>query len=700
LAKSKCRKPTSPRNQTNTEQRMKRSFEQLRAKLQAGDAGPSPFTGAAAAAGSARVPARSITLPATNKIDHAYPTITGFVVNAKPNNKVAGLMSIEMLAMDAYTPDSASNGLDLVFDLPSGKFTPATIKCTTDDPKFKLAAKPHRMADKFVLFPLTGLISFDVKTKGQGQLPGSDLTVADLPPGKEIEVMRFYYEMRMNADGSSVTFCNADTISYLRPGPFVSKAHEFIVDKAFSCPGLHREVVMNVARFTAEYQQEALFQFMKKDAEVLKEKVEGLRVALSDCRVGQGMSLETDAISETTAKSMKDVVELCDATGKFDSVGEMPPNAQCDIIDLVARLAEVNLSRFRKAPFLQSAIDPGSKKLLDSDKTGVGPRMFDFCCSIAEGDKSADKFGFFTESLFSSTKTAETKSIGAFEIDVKAVAMSIKNPVDGQWTHLVPQLKSGESVCVAQILISAGKNAAPNMQIFDYARLPLITNAVLPCSAIMATTPALALRATKCTDVQPLISGSFESGFYPWDNIYDFTSGITHAGVMVSGAFLKEHLCDDSEDFFVHTDPATLFAYSQNTANGGPAEPAKVRIEANGRVCLNSFPDTRISKFTSTKSLPTNAGGINFYAIFPEAAQCIIDNQGVNTDAKKGDAALKKVLDAQNDVASWRTSKLAIYAIAHEKEGSETTEAVAAETEKKQKVAVEDGNDSDDFHLG
>lgn len=654
---------------------MKRSFDALRTKLQSADAAPSPFAGAATETGTARVPVRQNTLPTSNKIDHAFPTVTGFVIAAKPHPKVPGLMCIEMVTSNVTSPEAASNDVNLVFKLPSGTFTPATMKCVTDDPKLKLATKPHCMPDKFVLLPLTGIVSFTVSTKGQGTL-GGDLTVADLPTGREIEAMRFSYELKKGNDGSYIVFCNADAISFLRPAPFVTEAQQFIVDKAFNCPDVHREVVMNVARATGEFQQEALFQFLKQDAAALATQLLKLRDGLSSVRVGQGLSLERCALSSEMVESINAVVELCDATTKLETPDDMPVNTQCDIVDLVARAASVDISRQRIAPFMQSAVDPLTKKLLNCDSTGVGPKCFEFCDARNENLAWTKEFNFFSEALIKSTKTTEDKSIGAFEVDVKAMALCMKNPATDKWVDLVPQLNSGESLCVAQILLSAGKVVAPSMQIYDYARLPSLTNTILPYSAVMATTSALGLRATKCTDVQPLISGDF-GGVYPYDNLFSYVSGIVNTGVLVSVPFLKANFCDDAEDFLVGSPPA-LYAYSQKSDGGTPSEPTKPRFDATGYANMTAFPETRVAKYASAtmKGLPKNAGGVNFYAIYPGVADDVAKTPEINTDAAKGDVTLKKVMDAQGNLDAWR-AKMTIYAVTFEKEAS-ATKAVAA----------------------
>ena len=669
---------------------MKRSFDALRAKLQSADAVPSPFAGTAVLGGAARVPARQQTLPASNKIDHAFPTVTGFVVAAKLHPKAQGLMCIEMVTTNVTSPEAASSDVNLVFKLPSGTFTPATMKVQTDDAKLKMVAKPHCMPSKFVLLPLTGVVSFTVTTKGQGTL-GGDLTVADLPVGREIEAMRFSYDLKRGADGSPTIYCNADTISFLRSAPFVTEAQQFIVDKAFSCPDVHREVVMNVARATGEFHQEPLFEFLKQDAAALKGQIEKLKDGLSGVRVGQGMALECDALSSDAIESMDSVIKLCTTTMHLGSTDELPPNAQCDIIDLVARNAAVDISRQRIAPFLQSAIDPHTKKLLNCDNTGVGPKCFEFCDARNENAEWTKDFNFFSEALVKSTKSSDDKSIGAFEVDIKAVAICMKNPVTDKWVDIVPQLSSGESLCLAQVLLSAQKAVAPSMQMYDYARLPSLTNTLLPYSAILATTAALGLRATKCTDVQPLISGDF-GGVYPYENLISYISGIVNTGVLVSVPFLKANFCDDQDDFIVGP-TTTLYAYSAKGEGGTPSEPSKPRFDATGYANMTAFPETRLAKYSSgTKGMPKNSGGTNFYAIYSGVADDVANTPEINTDAAKGDAALKKIMDAQGNLDAWR-AKMTIYAVAFSKEGSETTEAATASSAAKPTVA--DGNTSD-----
>ena len=666
---------------------MKRSFANLADKLKTADASASPFGGAATEAGSARVPARVSHLPASDKIDHAFPTVTGTVIAAKNHPRVPGLMCIEMLATSAAAPESAAAGVNLVFDLPSGTFTPATTKVTTIDPKLKLTPKPHRLADKFALLPLTGVLSFTVTTKGQGSM-GGDLSVADLPIGREIEAMRFSYEMKLGENGEYNVFAGADTISFTRNPPFITEAQQAVVDKAFNSPAVHREVVLNVARAAGEHQIEPLFEFMKLDAAAVKTKIEQLKGALAGNRVGAGLSLECAAISADTEASMDSVVEVCEATSKLEDPSAMPANAVCDVIDLVARSSKVDISRCRIAPFLQSAVDPHTKKLLGCDLNGVGPKTFEFADARNEKLAWTKDFNFFSEALFRSTKTATDKSVGSFEADVQAIAICVKNPTTGEWTDLVPQLDSGASMCLAQALFSAKVFVAPRMQIFDYKRLPVLTNAILPYSAMLVVLPQLPTRINKCTDVQPLIAGDF-GGVYPHDNVVDFGSGIVSCGVKVSAAFIGSNFCDESGDFFVVSVP-DLYAYSSKVDAGVPAEPTKTRFEVEGRACLNAFAETRVSKFTSTKILPTGAGGVDFYALYPGVASDVANDQTINSDTAAGDAALKAVMEKEKDIAEWQTGKLAIYAVAVAKEGSEKTETPAA---KKQKV--EDTVDSD-----
>lgn len=630
---------------------MKRSFANLIAKKESGggDGGTNVFNiSVASSAGEARVPAKNISLPATDVCDYALPNLEVTVISAKPHY-VKAMHDHFMVTALVNKVKAQDNGFSTTFDLPSGaSVVMALKKAFAPAMEKEMVAKPHALADKFALIPCSGVVDFMVKGKNNGP-NGTDLRIEEhLLPGSMVEVVRFSADAKL-INGEFNVFCSASTVSPLLRPPFVTMRPSSVVDKCFENATVHREAFINIARGTGEAQHPVLVAWLKKDIEYLLPKLEGVKRDFKDRKVGIGKPFETLAMSADAEDGIDNALAWMNMY--LEEPDDNLPTS-CDIID---ELTKINISKIRFAPFLQSASGPFDKAALGCMQTGMGPLSTEF--SYGEHTKHP-QLQFYTEALISSTKkpAAVDKSVGSLELNVVSAFIAVKHPETGEWTGMVPKLKSNTAVCLGQLTSSGRCKAAPALQTFDYGRMPIVANEIVPYAPMVLFLRRMAVNNTKVCDtaIQPQNSSDWGDG-----SVLDYVSGIRNAGVQVSVEFVDDHLCDDGE--VLSMDASKLYNYVDVDSSKEAKAPTKHRFEVTGFNGLNCFEETKIKKFRLKQNMPPGGENIEYFAIFDGSSDAVMGDPDLNTDMYKGCKFIADKLAADKTFAK---EKMALYAIA------------------------------------
>ena len=657
----------------------KRAFENLvESKKSADDKGENfdVFGGfeVATAAGAPRQVARSVNLPATDVFNHALPTLTGTVIEAKnhPSEKMKGQVVITAQIEKFTAPDTP---FQVAYNLPSGiGVMMALSKLTSSAPGMDKVAKPHVCPEKFALAPITGIVNFTIRASKNGR-NGSDLRPDDLPTGTPIEVLRYVAEVKQSASGSTV-YASADSISILSSKPpFVTTRACNAIDKCFDNAAIHREAAVNIMRGTGDGAHPTLVAWLKEDAEFLKPKLLDLHQVLVGRKVGLGRPFESLAMSDDASASINAAIEQMINIEQVSDASELNIMAA----DIIEWLSKVDVSTQRYAPFLQTTTSPFTKTFLECSSKGIGPMTQQHQLNIKNGVEI--KGNFFTEALFESGKTASDKSVGAMEYNVSSVSISMKHPKTGEWAGFTPKLKDGTAVCVGQLLQSAKKTAAPQLGVFDFYRLPMIGTEIVPHIPLLAVLKRMPLNNTRVadTDIQPLVGGDWGI-----ESILDYATGILQTGVALSKTFVQEKLCDDGEVKVMPT--KELFGYTDMDASGEPKPPSRPRFVETGFNALNTNEEVRIMKYIDGSNNPRGTEKVNFMAIYEGVANDVTDDPNLSTNTAKGDELIEKKMAADK---TFSTSKMVLYAIATEPEQKEEDEP------KAKRAKTDTGSDSE-----